>query len=184
MEQILNSYYADNARKLHKTVDKILLKFGGLSNKDIDDFYSLANEVFTDVLKRYDKSQSFDAFLYSCLSNKIKSEMTRRNRFKRMADRKAVSIDAPVSNDNECTIGDMLADGFDLEMEVFGEGNADSSKIEKYLSRLSKRQREIVRMLASSYKAVEIQRKLNITQSEYADAISGICAYENIKILL
>lgn len=53
---ILDSYYADNAKKLHKVVDKIVLKFGGLSNKDLDDFYSLANEVFTDIMKKYDDS--------------------------------------------------------------------------------------------------------------------------------
>ena len=51
MEHIVNLYYADNAKKLHGMVDKILLKFGGISNKDKDDFYSLANEVFVDVLK-------------------------------------------------------------------------------------------------------------------------------------
>lgn len=60
MEQFLNAYYENNARKLHRTVDRILLKFGGLSNKDMDDFYSLANEIFVDVLKRYDGVQSFD----------------------------------------------------------------------------------------------------------------------------
>lgn len=80
MNQILIAYYADNAKKLHKVVNKILLKFGGLSDKDLDDFYSLANEVFVDVMRRYDGLQPFDAFLYSCLSNKIKTEMTRRNR--------------------------------------------------------------------------------------------------------
>ncbi len=64
MEHILNTYYADNAKKLHSMVDKILLKFGGLSDKDMDDFYSLANEVFVDVMKRFDNSQSFDVFLY------------------------------------------------------------------------------------------------------------------------
>lgn len=38
MEQIVNAYYADNAKKLHKTVDKILVRFGGLTDKDTDDF--------------------------------------------------------------------------------------------------------------------------------------------------
>lgn len=42
MEQILITYYADNAKKLHTIVDKILIRFGGLSGKDFDDFYSLA----------------------------------------------------------------------------------------------------------------------------------------------
>ncbi len=70
MEEILISYYENNAKKLHSVVDKILLKFGGLSGKDRDDFYSFANEVFVDVMRRYDGGQSFDGFLYSCLSNK------------------------------------------------------------------------------------------------------------------
>ena len=34
MEQILITYYADNARKLHRMVDRILLKFGGIYGKD------------------------------------------------------------------------------------------------------------------------------------------------------
>ena len=98
---ILDTYYADNARKLHRTVDKILVKFGGLSGKDMDDFYSLANEVFADVLKRYDHVQSFDGFLYTCLSNKIMTEITRRNREKRKADRMCTSLDGTNEDEEE-----------------------------------------------------------------------------------
>ena len=83
MEHIVNLYYADNAKKLHGMVDKILLKFGGISNKDKDDFYSLANEVFMYAVRDYDKSQSFDRFLYSCLYKKFCTEMTSRKRDKR-----------------------------------------------------------------------------------------------------
>ena len=32
-QNILDSYYADNAKKLHKAVDKILYRFGGLSSR-------------------------------------------------------------------------------------------------------------------------------------------------------
>ena len=93
MDKNLVTYYDNNAAKLRRTVDKILMKFGGISDKDTDDFYSLANEVFVNVMRRYDDSQSFDAYLYSCLLKKIKTEMTRRNREKRMTDRMTVSID-------------------------------------------------------------------------------------------
>lgn len=123
MEGILNTYYENNARKLRVVVDKILLKFGGLSDKDVDDFYSLANEVFVDVMKRYDKSQSFDGFLYSCLSNKIKTEMTKRNREKRKADRMSISIDTPIGDDENCTIGDMITDDFNIEKNYLKKKN-------------------------------------------------------------
>lgn len=117
MEQFLTTYYANNAKKLHDTVNKILSKFGGLSNKDLDDFYSLANEVFVDVLRRYDGSQPFDGFLYFCLSNKIKTEITRRNREKRKVDRMSISIDTLIGDDENSTIGDMIADDFNIEKE-------------------------------------------------------------------
>ena len=33
MEELLKAYYADNAKKLRGLVDKILSKFGGLSDR-------------------------------------------------------------------------------------------------------------------------------------------------------
>ena len=182
--QILNAYYADNAKKLHRVVDRILSKFGGLTYKDTDDFYSLANEVFADVLKRYDCEQSFDGFLYSCLSNKIMSEITKRNREKRKADRMCISLDAPVGDKDGLTIGDILTDDFDIEKEIFGEISAVTSKLEKYLAMLSRKQRALLELLSYCYRAAEIQKILHMTQKEYADTLEGIHSYEKIRILL
>lgn len=181
--QILDTYYTDNARKLHRVVDRILSKFGGITYKDTGDFYSLANEVFVDAIRRYDGEQSFDGFLYSCLSNRIMSEITRRNREKRRADRMSISLDSPVGNDG-LTIGDILADNFDMEKEIFGEINTLTFKLEKYLAMLSKKQRVVLELLSYCYKAAEIQKILHVSQREYADMIECIHSYEKIKILL
>lgn len=163
-------------------VDKILYK---LHFVDIDknDFYSLANEVFMYTVRDYEPSKSFDGFLYSCLYKKFCSEMTRRRREKRKADRMSISIDTPVGEDKSLTLGDTIADDFDVEKEVFGEENDESSKIEKYLDSLTKRQRKVVELLAASYSAGEIQDILHITQKEYVDALLGIHSYENISLL-
>lgn len=181
--QILDAYYANNAKRLHRMVDRILFKFGGISEKDTDDFYSLANEIFVDVIRRYDESQPFDGFLYSCLSNRIMSEITKRNREKRRADRMSISLDSPVGNDG-LTIGDILADNFDMEKEIFGEINTLTFKIEKYLAMLSKKQRIVLELLSYCYKAAEIQKILHVSQKEYADMFECIHSYEKIKILL
>lgn len=184
MEQILNTYYADNAKKLHNTVDKILLKFGGLSNKDLDDFYSLANEVFVDVMKRYNDSQSFDGFLYSCLFNKIKTEMTRRNREKRKADRMSISIDTPVGEDKSLTLGDTIADDFDVEKEVLEDNEEEySSKMLLYLNRLSNLQKEVLKLNISGYLPNEIREVLHINEKEYADCYAAIHSYRNVSVL-
>ena len=182
--QILDAYYANNAKRLHRMVDRILFKFGGISEKDTDDFYSLANEIFADVIRRYDESQPFDGFLYSCLSNRIMSEITKRNREKRRADRMSISLDMPIGDEDSLTIGDILADNFDMEKEIFGEINTLTFKLEKYLAMLSKKQRVVLELLSYCYKAAEIQKILHMSQKEYADMIECIHSYEKIKILL
>lgn len=183
-DEILNSYYANNARRLHRMVDRILARFGGLCNKDRDDFYSLANEVFVDAMGRHDGIQPFDGFLYACLKNKILSEVTRRNREKRKADRVAVSLDAPMGDEDGCTLAELIEGGFDLEAEIFGRPDAMAYRLERYLGLLSKRQRAVLTLLSYCYQAVEIQGLLHMTQREYADAVDGIRSYEKIRILL
>lgn len=185
MEEIVNSYYKDNAQKLHREVDKILSRFGGLSNKDLDDFYSLANEVFVDAMRRYDETQSFDAFLYSCLFHKIKSEMTRRNRRKRQGDRRAVSIDTPVSEDEDTTIGDMLAADYTIERELFEEKEEGYSKrMLLYLSKLSTLQKDVLKLSMAGYHSNEIKDRLHISEKQYTDCCAAIHSYRNISILI
>lgn len=182
MEPIVTSYFQNNAKKLNNMVDKILFK---LHFVDIDknDFYSLANEVFMYTVRDYEPSKSFDGFLYSCLYKKFCSEMTRRHREKRKADRMSISIDTPIGENENFTLGDTIADDFDVEKEVFGEENCKSLKIEKYLDNLTKRQRKVIELLVSSYSSREIQDILHITQKEYADALVGIHSYNNISLL-
>lgn len=182
---ILDSYYADNAKKLHKVVDRILSKFGGLSNKDTDDFYSLANEVFAEIMTRYDYEQSFDGFLYSCLSNKIMTEITRRNRQKRTADRMAISFDVARENGEECSLLDLIPSDFDTFEEVAKrqERGQYQDKVQRYISRLSNLQVNILNLLIDGYKSYEIRRVLEISEKEYADNIQIMRSYENVKIL-
>lgn len=183
MEELLKIYYADNAKRLHKIVDGMLLQFGGLSDKDKDDFYSLANEVFVIVMRKYDKEQPFENFLFSCLQKKIKAEMTRRNRYKRKTDRISISIDMPVSKNGDTVVADILVSDFDLEQEIFKKCSSENTKIETYLERLTKRQRSVAELLMDSYTADEIRQILHMSKKEYADAMSGIHAYENISVL-
>lgn len=184
MDKILITYYSNNARKLHNMVDKILSKFGGLSDKDLDDFYSLANEVFVDVMRRYNASQSFDGFLYSCLLNKIKTEITKRNREKRKADRMSISIDTPIGDDENSTVGDLIADVFTIEKELF-EKKEDgySKKMLMYLDKLSKSQKEVLRLIVSGYLPGEIREELHMSEKEYVDCYAAIHSYRNVSVL-
>ena len=183
MEKIIISYYEDNAKKMRTMIDKILfrLKF----NVDNEDFYSLGNEVFLDVLNRYDGKQDFDGFLYSCLVRKFKTEMTRRNRYKRQADRMAISIDSPVGEDENMTLSDIIADKDTIE-KIFFEENEDtySAEMKRYLSRLSILQREVLRLISIGFNPNEILTELHINKKQYEDCYQAIHSYRNISILL
>ena len=183
MEKIILSYYEDNAKKMRTMIDKILfrLKF----NVDNEDFYSLGNEVFLDVLNRYDGKQDFDGFLYSCLVRKFKTEMTRRNRYKRQADRMAISIDSPVGEDENMTLSDIIADKDTIE-KIFFEENEDtySAEMQRYLSRLSILQREVLRLISIGFNPNEILTELHINKKQYEDCYQAIHSYRNISILL
>lgn len=184
MEAILNSYYSNNANKLHKMVDKILVK---LKFRDIDneDFYSLANEIFVDVLRRYDKSQDFDGFLYSCLYRKFCTEMTRRRRKKRQADKNAISIDTPIGNEDEIfTIGDTIASDKTIESELFEENKEEWRKeVKEYLEKLSPLQRQIAFLLSDENTPEEICEKLHITMKHFENSVKRILADERIRPL-
>lgn len=182
---LLDAYFADNAKKLHKTVDRILSRFGGLSGKDTDDFYSLANEVFVDVMQGYDDSQPFDAFLYSCLSNKIMSEITRRNREKRKADRMATSLDAEDGDKEKCSLLDFIASDFDTfeEASKRQENGQYQDKVQQYISKLSNKQVNILNLLIDGYRPAEIQQILGISPKEYSEDLKTMRSYENVKIL-
>ena len=182
MEKIILSYYEDNAKKMRTMIDKILfrLKF----NVDNEDFYSLGNEVFLDVLNRYDGKQDFDGFLYSCLVRKFKTEMTRRNRYKRQADRMAISIDSPVGEDENMTLSDIIADKDTIE-KIFFEENEDaySAEMQRYLSRLSILQREVLRLISIGFNPNEILTELHINKKQYEDCYQAIHSYKNISLL-
>ena len=183
MEKIILSYYENNAKKMRTMIDKILfrLKF----NVDNEDFYSLGNEVFLDVLNRYDGKQDFDGFLYSCLVKKFKTEMTRRNRYKRQADRMAISIDSPVGEDENMTLSDIIADKDTIE-KIFFEENEDtySAEMQRYLSRLSILQREVLRLISIGFNPNEILKELHINKKQYEDCYQAIHSYRNISVLI
>ena len=184
MEAIINAYYVNNASKLHKMVDKILFKLKFV-DVDREDFYSLANEIFVDVIKRYNGKQDFDGFLYSCLTNKFKTEMTRRNRQKRQADKMALSLEEKVGNDDKnVTIGELIADKNTVESEIFKEKKEEwRREVKEYLEKLSPLQRKIAFLMSDNNTPDEICEELHITMKHFENSLKRILSDERTKIL-
>lgn len=200
IDQILAKYYGNDAEKLHKMVDGMLKKFGGISDKDMDDFYSLANEVFAIALEDFDGTGTFDGFLKFRLSNKIKSMITARNRKKRanieirkLPDGRTekvyhmdLSLYEPIYSDGkECFLGDLIPSEFSLENELSEEiGISFSEKTTRYIKSLPICTQKVVLMICEGYKPGQIQENLHMTSTEYLNHMRLITSYEHIKCLI
>lgn len=200
IEQVMERYYANNADKLHKMVDGIIKNFGGLSQKDTDDFYSLANEVFWIAMNDFNGKGDFNGFLYSRLVRKIQSMITERNRQKRsdieiikQTDgsikriyHQPVSLDAPIKNDDgtATTYSDLIESKFDIWDEISDEiGLSYGENVFNYMDSLTSIQKEVAQMMMEGYGKSYIQQQLRLSDKRYAKILSNMKAFEKTKHL-
>ena len=183
-KDLVDLYFKNDGKVLYSLIDKVLFKLKFDVEKS--DFYSLGSEIFLDALCRYDETQDFNGFLYSCLINKFKTEMTRRNRQKRQCDNNSISIDTPIGDDDgNFTIGDTISSNSTIEKEFFEEREECYSKeMCRYLGRLSDLQKEVLRLISIGFMPSEILEELHINQKMYEDCYKAIHSYRNIEILM
>lgn len=182
-KDLVDSYFENDGKVLYSLIDKVLFKLKFDVEKS--DFYSLGSEIFLDALCRYDETQDFNGFLYSCLMNKFKTEMTRRNRQKRQADKNSISINTPIGDeDGNFTIGDTIASKSTIEKAFFEEREEGySQEMRRYLGRLSDLQKEVLRLISIGFMPGEILKELHINQKMYEDCYNAIHSYRNISLL-
>ena len=183
-KDLVDLYFKNDGKVLYSLIDKVLFKLKFDVEKS--DFYSLGSEIFLDALCRYDETQDFNGFLYSCLINKFKTEMTRRNRQKRKGDNNSISIDTPIGDDDgNFTIGDTISSKSTIDKEFFEEREECYSKeMCRYLGRLSDLQKEVLRLISIGFMPREILEELHINKKMYEDCYQAIHSYRNISVLI
>lgn len=184
IDQILFMYCDNNMAKLKRICQPMIVKIGGVSNKDYDDFYSIALDVLNDTALRYDEDQecNFDGFLASNIKRKFNTEIRDRNREKRIPAKMVDSIHNLITEDG-LTLEDVIPSNFDTYESACGD-HFEGTKIERYLNNLSNIQRAIVQYLVQGYDEKEIRELLHMSKKDYSNNLSVIQAYENVKILM
>lgn len=187
MEAIINSYYENDAKKLHFEVDKVL-KHLHFVDVNKEEYYSLANFVFADIISknRYDGVQDFNGFLFKCLENYFKAEMTSSRRDKRIISKHTISIDTKVSSENDensKTLGDMFVAKENVEYEIFSGEEEWSNETLEFLDTLSPLQRNIAMLLSSGFDMIEICKELDIDKKQYENSLKRMsegCGASNL----
>lgn len=202
--EAIEEYYANDARMLRKKVDKILIKFGGLAQKDYDDFYSIAGVALAeaqDTLTR-DKNngqrKNVRGYLYRCIIFAIMSEISRINANKRKQKEEVIdeegrkktvfmhdlSLDAPIGDEDGGRLKDTLPSDFELEAEVINKSfTGYSDNVAKYIESLSPRQRKISELIMDGYNVQNIKETLGLSDKQYTKAINEMKSFEKTRVL-
>lgn len=207
IQNVLQDHYKENGRKLKQMVDNITYKYGGLSEKDKDDFYSIANHTISEIIKaiddpeaerKYDPNKgNFTGYIYRAISLAIIDDIKYRNAGKRSVHYidehgekiflPTISIDAPIGEDDSFTVGDFLcsqSDNFDILHEIGTEDNMIlDEKMQKYLDSLTETQRSILQLKTKGFSTEEIRTKLKLSKKQYERQMQEIKSYEHTKFL-
>lgn len=210
-KEILESYYKVNedkpeesAKKLHTMVDKILSQFGGITDFDREECYSIANLYISKYIKSqldqniedFDEDK-FNGYMYFGITNKIKTYITRKNRGKRCQivtskeGNKEVkqyiyptSLDNLMTDDGETKYMDVIPSDFDIESNIdVGELLNLGENVIRYINSLGTIQRQIADLIMQGYNSTEIKEILHISDKEYYTYLSDMKEYDKRKLL-
>lgn len=178
INDVCNLYCGNEMRKLVQMCYPIMIKIGGISECDYDDFYSIANAVVWTAAKSFDEEQNdnFDAFLRNCIERKFRTEMTRRNRDRRVPTSMTDRLDKPMSNDSTVTFGETLKSNFNLDEEIDCLMEEDS--VLNYFKRLSPKQKEIATLAMDGYELHEIKEILGIPDKRFAYLLADMRTFD------
>ena len=205
VEEIIQWLFEDEAKEMKKICNKYMVKFGGISEMDHDDFYSQVGWDVSIASKNYQPTddKSFKEFIYGVIKLSVCKQMTHRNRGKRqlivekeIVDESGnkttikeyiptVSLDAPVGEEGSMTVGEMLAHKSTTETDFFEEReDTYSDKMNRYLNKLSSLQKEVLRLISIGFMPSEILEELHINQKMYEDCYQAIHSYRNVSVLI
>lgn len=188
-DKLVNEYCGNNMERLKQLCYPIMLKIGGISQKDYDDLYSLCQFLFLKCLDKYNENNqkgcSFHTFFQGILEKRLFSTYIRdRNRRKR-------------SNMKENEDGETIFIP-DLSLDVSAEAGKDlferleddsdiddgiSENLQNYLDSLTDIEREIAELVMQGYTRSEIKEKLKISEKKYARILKNMSSL-NKRIIM
>ena len=199
-EQLAIEYFGNGCRKVKNLIYEIgkMPDYKWIVHKDLNDVVSLAGLIFTDIEKnnRFDISNgtSFEGFFKSCIKKKLLSEMTTVNRKRRTPEgfdkdkednnwNWLTSLDCPLGDEGNGTLGDCIAANKSVEDEVFGICSESDERVEEYLNGLSESVRKVVEMKMSGIKVQDIKNDLGLSEKMYKKCMNSAKSYEKTKVL-
>lgn len=187
--ETLEKFSENDMRKIKYISNKILEKIGGIYQMDYDDFYSIANTELYKLAKKYNEQvgATFEQYYITCLKNKFKTELTRRNRQKRIPIKNVIYIDVLIEDEktiSKNSFHNTICDDYNLEQDVCNRIDGDSSEgFYKFINSLHGKQKLVAELISKGYESQDIKHILNISTAELHNAIDSLKSFETITKL-
>lgn len=198
IDKVINELFSNDAKELQKICNKEIMKFGGISNMDLDDFYSRVGWDISIAKENFNpsKGKTFKEYIYGVIKLSVWKEMRYRNREKRQITVeveekdssgeikknkeyvKNISFDAPA--EDGINLRERIASDFDMDNEL--ALNVDDDKVDIFMNSLSKLQRKILNLKIKKYSVQQIKEILNISERDYSNAMNSIKTNENLSL--
>lgn len=191
---IVEQYCGNNMKNLKQICNPIIMKIGGIGEKDYDDLYSLAQLLLYKCVGKYDenneKKASFNTFFTNILKKRLGSTYIRdRNRYCRsntMEDENGekifipdVSLDTP--SEEDYNLIEKIASDFNVEDKSEFDFNADE-RVEDFLNSLSNLQKNILLLRMKNISSEKIKEKLRLSDGKYFKEMKSIRMNEGLSV--
>lgn len=195
--ETINHYMENEMRVLKGIVRPMIAKYSEktFSQKDEDDFFSLAALTLFKATESYDpsKNDNFEAFFRGCLQRKFTSMLRDSNRARRRAkieytDENGVthteylqdtSLDAPVTEDG-ITLGETIP--------AREKDTGYSEEVLDYWDSLTDFQRIIIQKIADGYKEFEVREMMEseygVTPKQFSDLLNDARSIRKTRRLI
>lgn len=194
--EIAEEYCGNNMAKLRSTCYSIFIKrCGGIDDCDYDDLYSLGLNVLFHSIVSYnaDKDCKFHSYLCGNLTRRYDTYNRDKNTYKRsnvqrdingnMVFLKNESFDLVKQNGQaleECLdSGNRINDSFEDRFNSLYM----SENVERYLSKLSRKQRKIIFLMVDGCEQKSIMEQLHISKNEFKEHMLRIRSDSNVRLL-
>lgn len=194
--KLAEEYCKHDMAKLKATCYKLFIKqIGGIEKWEYDDLYSLGLNVLYHSIIKYsaDKGCKFHTYLCGNLSRRYDTYKRDKNKDKRsniQEDKdgnkvflKNESFDLVKQNGQ--ALEECLDSGskIDDSLEECFNSLYMSENVETYLRKLSRKQRQIVLLLANGYDRKAIMEQLQISAKDYVEHMARIRSDNNVRVL-
>lgn len=184
IDKVINELFSNDAKELQKICNKEIIKFGGISDMDLDDFYSRVGWDISIAKENFDpsKGKTFKDYVYGVIKLSVWKEIKHRNREKRQITVeveekdssgeikknkeyvKNISFDAPA--DDGIDLCEKVASDFNIEDDLEIKESCNENIIE-YLNALSPIQKEIANLIMLGHEFSNIKEKLKLSDKQF-----------------